>query len=146
MSVKKLLFCLDNASVTVRSDHLPLKRFLEKNTLNSKVNNWAVEKEQYRIKFEYIKGIKNTLADTMSRLIVINPDTCQDPEPEGQEYGYCIFEELTNVSMIKKVSSRVKVMPNEIIVSSADPSGGLWLGITCERLCQLHQGILSVKG
>ena len=58
MSVKILSFSLDNADITLRSDHLPLKRFLEKNTLNSKVNNWAVEIEKYQIKFEYIKGIK----------------------------------------------------------------------------------------
>ena len=37
--------------------------------------------EQYQIKFEYIKGIKNTLANTVSRQIFINPDTCQDLEP-----------------------------------------------------------------
>ena len=44
MSVKKLSFYLDNADISLRSDHLPLiKRFLEKNALNSKVNNWAVE-------------------------------------------------------------------------------------------------------
>ena len=38
--------------------------------------------------------MKNSLADTMSRLTTIDPDTCQDPEPEGQDYGYCVFEEL----------------------------------------------------
>ena len=43
MSVKKLSFYLDQAEITLRSDHLPLKRFLQKNTLNSKVNNWAME-------------------------------------------------------------------------------------------------------
>ena len=42
MSVKKLSFYIDTAKITVKSDHLPLKKFLEKNTLNSKVNNWAV--------------------------------------------------------------------------------------------------------
>ena len=47
--------------------------------------------EQYQIKFEYTKGIKNTLADTMYRLIVIDPDTCQDWEPQVEEYGYCIL-------------------------------------------------------
>ena len=47
MSVKKLSFYLDDADITLRNDHLPLKRFLEKNTLNSKVNNWAMEIEQY---------------------------------------------------------------------------------------------------
>ena len=35
MSVKKLSFYLDMAKITIRSDHLPLKRFLEKSTLNS---------------------------------------------------------------------------------------------------------------
>ena len=43
MSVNKQSFYIDTAKVTVRSDHLPLKKFLEKNTMNSKVNNWAVE-------------------------------------------------------------------------------------------------------
>ena len=66
-----------------------------------------MEIEQYQIKFEYIKGIKNTLADTMNRLIAINPDTYQDPEPEGQEYGYCIYEELPNVSVIEKYHQRL---------------------------------------
>ena len=61
MSVKKLSFYIDTAKITVRSDHLPLKKFLEKNTLNSKVNNWAVELESQNITFEYIPGIRNTL-------------------------------------------------------------------------------------
>ena len=69
MSIKKLSFYIDTAKKTVRSDHLPLKKFLEKNTMNSKVNNWAVELESQNITFEYIPGIKNTLADTLSRLI-----------------------------------------------------------------------------
>ena len=66
MSVKKLSFYIDTAKITVKSDHLPLKKFLEKNTLNSKVNNWAVELESQNITFEYIPGIRNTLADTLS--------------------------------------------------------------------------------
>ena len=43
MSIKKLMYYLEDADVTLRSDHLPLKKFLAKNTLNSKVNNWAIE-------------------------------------------------------------------------------------------------------
>ena len=34
-----------------------------------KVNNWAIEISPFKIQFEYIKGVKNTLADTMSRLV-----------------------------------------------------------------------------
>ena len=67
---------------------------MQKNTLNSKVNNWAVEISPYRIKFEYIKGIKNTLADTMSRLIQIDPEAKLQPEQEGYEFGYHAFEDM----------------------------------------------------
>ena len=28
------------------------------NSLNSNINNWTMEIEQYQIKFEYIKGIE----------------------------------------------------------------------------------------
>ena len=38
MSVKKLSFYINTAKIIVRSDHLLLRKFLEKNTLNSKVN------------------------------------------------------------------------------------------------------------
>ena len=58
MSIKKLTYYLEDADVTLRSDHLPLKKFLAKNTLNSKVNNWAIEISPFRITFKYIKGIK----------------------------------------------------------------------------------------
>ena len=71
-----------------------MKKFLNKNTLNSKVNNWAVEISPFRITFEYIKGIKNTLTDMMSRLISIDPDTELPPEDQGCEYGYYFFDPL----------------------------------------------------
>ena len=58
MSVKKLSFYLDSARITVHSDHLPLKKFLEKNTLNAKVNNSAVELESQKIDFVFIQGTK----------------------------------------------------------------------------------------
>ena len=99
MSIKKLTYYLEDADVTLRSDHLPLKKFLAKNTLNSKVNNWAIEISPFRITFEYIKGIKNTLADTMSRLIEIDPQVQQEPEPEGDEFVYYIFDSLPDIEV-----------------------------------------------
>ena len=80
--------------ITLGSDHLALKKFLAKNTLNSKVNNWAIEIAPFHITFEYIKGIKNTLADTVSRLIDIDPQIQQESEPEGYEFGYYTFDML----------------------------------------------------
>ena len=94
MSIKKLTYYLEDAEITLRSDHLPLKRFLQRNTLNTKVNNWAVEISPFKITFEYIKGIKNTLADTMSRLVALDPDNQLVDEPEGFEYGYYAFDNI----------------------------------------------------
>ena len=68
--------------------------FLQKNTLNTKVNNWAVEISPYKIQFEYIKRIKNTPSDTMSRLIQIDPEAKLCPEQEGYEFGYYAFEDM----------------------------------------------------
>ena len=55
ISVKKLNYYLEDADIILRSDHLPLKKFWEKNTLNTKVNNLAIEISPYKIQFEYIK-------------------------------------------------------------------------------------------
>ena len=85
--------------ITLRSDHLPLKKFLAKNTLNSKVNNWAIEISPFCITFEYIKGIKTTLANTMSRLITIDPQIQQESEPEGYEFGYYTFDTLPTMEV-----------------------------------------------
>ena len=82
MSVKKLSFYLDSARITIRSDHLPLRRFLEKNTLNTKVNNWAVELESQNIDFAFISGVQNMLANTLSRLIEIDDDVKLPEEKE----------------------------------------------------------------
>ena len=97
MSVKKLSFYLTDAQILLRSDHKPLEKFLLKNTLNSKVNNWAMELEAFNIQFDYIKGSNNILADTLSRLIAIDPDTPTTPEEPGYEFGYAIFEEFLKV-------------------------------------------------
>ena len=97
ISVKKLSFYLTDAQILLRSDHKPLEKFLLKNTLNSKVNNWATELEAFNIQFDYIKGSSNILADTLSRLIAIDPDTPTTPKEPGYEFGYAIFEEFLKV-------------------------------------------------
>ena len=99
VSVKKLSFYIDTANVTIHSDHLPLKKFLEKNTMNSKVNNWAVELESQNTNFEYIPGVKYTLADTLSRPFEIDDDIKLPPEEEFKELGYFPFRELPPVTM-----------------------------------------------
>ena len=86
-----------NAQILLRSDHKPLEKFLQKNTLNSKVNNCVMELEAFNIQFDYIKGSSNVLADTLSRLIAIDPDTPLTPEGQGYEFSYAIFEKFPEV-------------------------------------------------
>ena len=79
MAARKLHYYISNLDTTIRSNHMLLRRFLLKNTKNTTVNNWAVSIEDYQLKFEYIKGVKNTLVDTMSRLVQLDPDVALPP-------------------------------------------------------------------
>ena len=94
MSVKKSTFYLTGHEITLRSDHLPLKKVLRKMTLNNTVNNWSTEIESFNINFVHIPGKANVLADTLSRLIDTDPDLQQQPELEGHEFGKYCFETL----------------------------------------------------
>ena len=120
MSVKELSFYIDTAKITVKSDHIPLKKFLEKNTLNSKVNNWAVELESQNITFEYIPRIQNTLADTLSRLIEMDEKIKLQPEEEGKEFEYFPFKELPPVTT-QVVEEVIKCEVGIINIQHTDP-------------------------
>ena len=140
MSIKKLAYYLEDADITLRSDHLPLKKFLAKNTLNSKVNNWVIEILPFCITFEYIKGIKNTLADTMSRLIDIDPQIQQDTEPEGYEFGYYTLDtlpavEVSNIETTHKVSSNDGNDSNDNIIELPIDNDTLFILQQKDPLC-----------
>ena len=114
MSICRLVFYISDADVTIKCDHLPLKKFLMKQTMNAKVNNWAVELEQFNLKMEWIMGSKNTLADSLSRLLEVCPEAAKQPEPEGQEFGCACFEELEPVKVeYIKVIETVQITENE---------------------------------
>ena len=63
------------------------------------MNNWAVELESQKIEFKFIDGVKNVLADTLSRLIEIDEDVKLPEEKEGHEFGYVPFEKLPPVKV-----------------------------------------------
>ena len=137
MSIKKLAYSLEDADITLRSDHLQLKKFLAKDTLNSKVNNWAIEISPFHITFEYIKGIKNTLADTMSRLIDIDPQVQLEAEPEGYEFGYYTFDTLPTLDL-----SSVETPQNTSLdVNEVNASNGILLDMPIDNdsLSKLQQ-------
>ena len=107
MSVCRLSFYVTDAEVTIRSDHLPLKKFLNKQTMNSKVNNWAVELEQFRLHLEWIPGTRNLLGDSLSHLLDVVLDAQKTREQDDQEFGSYCFEDLEPAKVMEKVSTDV---------------------------------------
>ena len=107
MSVRRLSFYVTDAEVTIKIDHLPLKKFLNKQTMNSKVNNWVVELEQFRLHLEWIPGTRNLLADSLSRLLDVVPDAQKTKEPDDQEFGSYCFEDLEPAKVMEKISTEV---------------------------------------
>ena len=148
MSVKKLSFYLTDTQILLRSDHKPLEKFLQKNTLNSKVNNWAMELEAFNIQFDYIKGSNNILADTLSHLIVIDPDTPLAPEGQGYEFGYAIFEEFPEVKTNTYEVNEVIVGTKKEIKNDPDLQDTLQCienPITPQRLKRLQQQDANIE-
>ena len=143
MSIKKLSFYLTDAQILLRSDHKPLEKFLLKNTLNSKVNNWAMELEAFNIQFDYIKGFSNILVDTLSCLIAIDPDTPTTPEEPGYEFGYAIFEEFPKVqTKTYEVNEVIVGMDTEVIKNDPELQNSLQCiqnPIAPQRLKKLQQ-------
>ena len=70
-----------------------------------------MELEAFNIQFDYIKGSSNIMADTLSHLIAIDPDTPLTLEGKGYEFSYAIFEEFPEVK-----TNEVKV--NEVIIGT----------------------------
>ena len=92
ISVNKSMFYFTGHEITLRSDHLPLKKFLRKMTLNYTVNNWTIEIESFNINFVQISGKDSVLADTLSRLIDVDPDVEQQSKLKDHEFRKYCFE------------------------------------------------------
>ena len=148
MSVKKLSFYLTDAQILLRSDHKPLEKFLQKNTLNPKVNNWAMELEAFNIQFDYIKGSSNILADTLSCLIVIDPDTPLTLKGQGYEFRFAIFEEFPEVKTNTYEVNEVIVGTKKEIKNDPDLQDTLQCienPITPQRLKRLQQQDANIE-
>ena len=74
-----------------------------------------MELKSFNIKFEYIQGSKNVLADTLSRLIDINEDTQLPPEEQGYEFSSAVFEDLpkTKTLQVNEVTVGDKEIKND---------------------------------
>ena len=57
-----------------------------------------MELEAFNIRFKHVSGKANILADMLSCLVDIDPDTRLNPENARWEFGYYIFESLSKLS------------------------------------------------
>ena len=105
--------------------------------MNTKVNNWAVEISPFKITFEYVKGIKNTLADTMSRLIALDPDNQLVDETEGFEYGYYAFDNIDPIETQVEINEMTNRKEGEAPVNL--PDGQVILPIGNNKLIELQK-------
>ena len=87
---------------------------MEKKTLNAKVNNWAVELEQFKIELDWISGVKNMLADSLSRLLDMTPEAKSTQEPPGEEFGVACFEDLETAKVHKIFVEQIENMEIEV--------------------------------
>ena len=80
MSVKKLSFYINTAKVTVRDDHLPSEENSGKEHHELKSKQLGSRARVTEHQFPIYPRHKNTLADTLSRLIEIDDDIKLPPE------------------------------------------------------------------
>ena len=94
--------------------------------------------ETFNIKFEHISGIKNTLADTLSRIIKVDPGVQSEHEKEGYEFGYSCFEELPPAEVFEveeRIVKDVKLRPD---VDIEIPEMGCTLPVPTVKLHELQ--------
>ena len=113
MAFQKYSYYLEGATMLLRSDHAPLRKFLAGKTLNNTVNNWGIELSSFQIFFQHIKGKHNVMADALSRLKRKGLYEAQDPEPEGVEFGHTILETLpqANINQVHVTDAIMLPMP-----------------------------------
>ena len=68
-TITKWNYYLQGADITVKNDHKPLAKFLNRKNANNNINRWSLELATYNITFEWILGAKNKAADCLSQLV-----------------------------------------------------------------------------
>ena len=64
----KIAFYLMGANCTLYCDHKPLALFFTTGMSSSVLDRWALELQQFNIRFQHIQGKKNVVADAVSQL------------------------------------------------------------------------------
>ena len=75
--------------------------------------------EQFKIELVWISGVKNSLTDSLSRLLDMTPEAEPTQEPPSEEFGVACFEELETAKVhelfMEKIENIKIEVPKEIM-------------------------------
>ena len=71
-SIQNLFFYLAGTKYTLYCDHKPLAPFFTTGKSHPMLDRWALELQQFDIKFQHIQAKRNVAADAISRLRTLN--------------------------------------------------------------------------
>ena len=82
-SIQKFALYLAGTKCTLYCDHKPLAPFFTMAMSSSVLDRWALELQQFNIKFQHIQGRKNVVADAISwlRTLGMYQDNSNEKEP-----------------------------------------------------------------
>jgi hypothetical protein len=109
----KLEYLLLDRHFTLHTDHKNLT-FMDMSA-NAKVNRWKIFLQEYDFQVEYIKGPLNVIADSFSRLCLLNEISLNSSEQEAYELlcleELCVLEDL-KTNLDQKTHSRISKCHN----------------------------------
>ena len=95
-----------------------------------------MELEQFKIELDWILGVKNTLADSLSRLLDMTPEAEPTQEPSGEEFSVAYFEELEIAKVheifVEQIENVEIEVPKEVIQE-------VWVPIPKEQMLKLQK-------
>ena len=116
-SINKFSFYILGAKCTLYCDHKPLAPFLMMGMKSKTMGRWALELQQYSIKFQHVAGKDNIVADAISHLKTAN-----------------LYEEPKDWEVSKTPESIDDVMENLILEIHSDSVSSINIPVNSDSL------------
>ena len=71
--------------------------------------------EQFKIELDWISGVKNSLTESLSRLLDMTPEAEPTQEPPGEEFGVAYFEELETAKVHELFTEQIENVKIEVL-------------------------------
>ena len=107
-SIQKFVFYIAGTKCTLYCDHKLLDPFFTMGMSSPVLDRWALELQQFDIKFQHIQGKKNVVADAVSRLRILGlyqDSSNEDVSPTVDDVIENIIEEVHSMGITPKRSA-----------------------------------------